>query len=65
MAEDLSDEYVAGLLAKDAKESSIRYSAMGLEGFAPSKYDNILTLQSYALMRIDLQQTSQSRTHDF
>lgn len=37
MAEDLTDEYVAGLLAKDAKESSIRYSALGLDGFAPSK----------------------------
>ncbi|KAH8802686.1 hypothetical protein F5884DRAFT_802720 [Xylogone sp. PMI_703] len=39
MAHDdiLTDEYVAGLLAKDAKESSIKYSAMGLEGFASSK----------------------------
>lgn len=38
MADDFSDEYIAGLLAKDAKESSIKYSAMGLEAFAPSKY---------------------------
>ncbi|RFU23895.1 hypothetical protein B7463_g12442, partial [Scytalidium lignicola] len=35
--ESLTDEYVAGLLVKDAKESSIKYSAMGLEGFASSK----------------------------
>jgi hypothetical protein len=33
----LTDEYVASLLAKDAKESSIKYPALGLEGFATSK----------------------------
>lgn len=33
----LTDEYVAQLLAKDAKESSIRYSAIGLEAYASSK----------------------------
>jgi hypothetical protein len=37
MTDDPSDEYVAELLAKDAKESSIKYSAMGLEAFALSK----------------------------
>jgi hypothetical protein len=35
--EILTDEYVASLLAKDAKESSIKYSALGLEGFASSR----------------------------
>jgi hypothetical protein len=35
--EILTDEYVASLLAKDAKESSIKYSALGLEGFATSR----------------------------
>ncbi|KUJ14394.1 uncharacterized protein LY89DRAFT_589777 [Mollisia scopiformis] len=35
--EELTDDYVAKLLAKDAKESSIKYSAMGLQAFAPSK----------------------------
>ncbi|KAG9245351.1 hypothetical protein BJ878DRAFT_501826 [Calycina marina] len=35
--EPLTDEYVVTLLAKDAKESSIRYSALGLEGLVPSK----------------------------
>ena len=41
MANDemLTDDYVASLLAKDAKESSIKYSALGLEAFAPSKYE--------------------------
>jgi len=34
----LSDEYVANLLAADAKASTIKYSAMGLEAFASSKY---------------------------
>jgi hypothetical protein len=41
MAKDelLTDDYVAGLLAKDAKESSIKYSALGLEAFSsPSKH---------------------------
>ena len=36
MAKDelLTDDYVASLLAKDAKESSIKYSALGLEAFS-------------------------------
>ncbi|TAQ86156.1 hypothetical protein B7494_g5517 [Chlorociboria aeruginascens] len=34
--EDLTDDYVAHLLAKDAKESSIKYSSMGLEAFTQS-----------------------------
>lgn len=33
----LTDEYVANLLAADAKQSNIKYSAMGLEAFTPSK----------------------------
>ncbi|KAI9854455.1 MAG: hypothetical protein M1824_000325 [Vezdaea acicularis] len=37
-AEDaLTDDYVASLLAKDAKESSIKYSAMGLQAFLPQR----------------------------
>jgi len=36
---DLTDDYVAQLLAKDAKESSIKYSTVGMEAFtACSKY---------------------------
>jgi hypothetical protein len=40
MAKDeiLTDDYIAGLLAKDAKESSIKYSSLGLEAFGQSKY---------------------------
>jgi hypothetical protein len=43
MANDeiLTDDYVAGLLAKDAKESSIKYSALGLEAFGRSKYGTL------------------------
>jgi len=39
MAKDdpLTDEYVANLLAADAKQRNINYSAMGLEAFATSK----------------------------
>ncbi|KAK2629626.1 hypothetical protein QTJ16_000446 [Diplocarpon rosae] len=35
---ELSDDYVAGLLARDAKESSIKYSSLGLEAFNRSKF---------------------------
>jgi hypothetical protein len=40
MANDeiLTDDYVAELLAKDAKESAIKYSSMGLDAFKQSKY---------------------------
>lgn len=33
----LTDDYVAGLLAKDASDCSIKYSAMGLEAFRSDK----------------------------
>ena len=33
----LTDEYVADLLAKDAKASAIRYSALGLDGLTHSR----------------------------
>lgn len=29
----LTDDYVADLLAKDAKDCSLKYSAMGMEAF--------------------------------
>jgi hypothetical protein len=35
--DDLSDDYVASVLAKDAKDSSLTYSAMGLEAFLPKR----------------------------
>ena len=67
MANDkvLSDDYVAELLVKDARESSIRYSAMGLEGFAPSKYVSP-SLYAYDLLTLlDLQPISPSPIQDF
>lgn len=33
----LADEYVADLLAKDAKDCSLKYSAMGMEAFRSDK----------------------------
>lgn len=33
----LTDEYVADLLAKDAKDCSLKYSAMGMEAFRSDK----------------------------
>lgn len=40
MANDtiLTDDYVAGLLAKEASDASVRYSSMGLEAFGTAKY---------------------------
>lgn len=35
--EILTDDYVAGLLAKDASDCSLKYSAMGLEAFRSDK----------------------------
>jgi hypothetical protein len=37
-SETLTDDYLAELLAKDAKESAIKYSSMGLDAFKQSKY---------------------------
>jgi hypothetical protein len=45
--ETLTDDYVAKLLAKDAKESSIKYSALGLEAFTKSRYDNDTDILDY------------------
>ncbi|EOO01831.1 putative pre-mrna-splicing factor 38b protein [Phaeoacremonium minimum UCRPA7] len=44
MANDelLTDEYVAGLLAKEAKDASAKYSAMGLEAYNSSRPSNKL-----------------------
>ncbi|KAN0106237.1 hypothetical protein V8E51_009113 [Hyaloscypha variabilis] len=36
-SETLTDDYLAELLAKDAKESAIKYSSMGLDAFKQSK----------------------------
>lgn len=32
------DNYIAALLAKDARDSSIKYSAMGLQAFMPKRW---------------------------
>lgn len=39
MANDemLTDDYVAGLLAKDASDCSLKFSAMGMEAFRSDK----------------------------
>lgn len=33
-----SDDYIAKLLAEDAKNSSMRYSSMGLSALLPKRY---------------------------
>lgn len=38
MPTDFSDDQVAAILAKEAKDASIKYSAMGLSAFTPAKY---------------------------
>lgn len=37
MSEELTDEFVARALAKEARDSTIKYSAMGLEAFLPKR----------------------------
>lgn len=39
LAEDyMSDEYVASLLKRNAKDSTIKYSALGLQDLLPKRY---------------------------
>lgn len=40
MPADFSDDRVAGILAQEAKDASIKYSVMGLSAFMPAKYVN-------------------------
>lgn len=42
VGDDLTDDYVAKLLAKDARESSLKYSDLGMGAFIPSKW--VITL---------------------
>jgi hypothetical protein len=65
MANDeiLTDDYVAELLAKDAKDSAIKYSSMGLDAFKQSKY--VLppqSTQNAGLIELGHQRISRSRT---
>lgn len=48
-SELLTDAYLAELLAKDAKAASIKYSAMGLDGYS-SKYVVILQYEHPAYL---------------
>ncbi len=34
---EYSDEYVAGVLKKDAKNGSIKYSSLGIQAFLPTR----------------------------
>lgn len=38
MPSDFSDDQVAAILAREAKDASIKYSATGLSAFMPAKY---------------------------
>ena len=38
MPSDFSDDQVAAIIAREAKDASIKYSAMGLSAFTPAKY---------------------------
>jgi hypothetical protein len=38
----MDDDYVAQLLAKEAKESSIKYSTQGLSALMPSKFVSLV-----------------------
>lgn len=44
----LTDDYVAEMLANEAKDCSLKYSAMGLEAFnQPAKYVNYMSAYAY------------------
>lgn len=60
--EILTDDYVAELLAKDAKDSAIKYSSMGLDAFKQSKYVSLFHgIQNASLIVQDHQRTSRSQ----
>ena len=40
--EILTDDYVAGLLAKDAQDCSLKYSTMGMEAYASTSKKYVL-----------------------
>jgi hypothetical protein len=45
----LTDDYVAEMLANEAKDCSLKYSAMGLEAFnQPAKYVNCMPASAEA-----------------
>ncbi len=46
MTEELSDDYVAGVLKDDAKSRSIKYSVMGLQAFLPKRYVEVILLST-------------------
>lgn len=39
------DDYLAQLLAKDARETSVRYSAQGMYAAAPKRYARAISLR--------------------
>lgn len=40
MNDELSNNYVAEVLAKEARDSSMKYSAQGMGAYLPRRYDN-------------------------
>ena len=44
--DDLSEEVLTELLKKDARESSIKYSALGLEALLPKRHVDLTQEQS-------------------
>ncbi|KAK0669530.1 hypothetical protein QBC41DRAFT_319490 [Cercophora samala] len=63
MANDtlLTDDYVAGLLAKEASDASIKYSSVGLEAFRSSKPANKAKPNTNFLGRIIKETTSHNK----
>jgi hypothetical protein len=60
--EDFSDDYIAGLLAKDARDSSIKYSSLGLEAFLPNRFVPLSLLGREILTEEGRRQIIQSLT---
>lgn len=50
----MDDDYVAQLMAKEAAESSKKYSLEGLGAFKSQKYDFYSTLPPYSFKKTDI-----------
>ena len=64
--DELSDDYVASLLAKDAKTSNVKYSTYGLQELLPRRLLTIVTLSHVArLTKAEQQPMRLNRTPGF
>ena len=64
--DELSDDYVASLLAKDAKTSNVKYSTYGLQELLPRRLLTMVTVSYVArLIKAEQQPMRRNRTPGF